>query len=96
MSFRTRSSPLETISEVPIEGIVGDDELYYMTAEIWNPDTEDWDIYDLALAAKMKDPVNFSIGQLGQICCLAHFSLHLCLSVCLLVLCIPLQVIWQY
>lgn len=54
MSFATRTSPLETISEVKLEGVVGDDELYYMVAEVWNQTTEEFEPYDLTLAAKIE------------------------------------------
>lgn len=53
MSFAERSSPLQTISEVELECVQTADELYYMTTEIFNPDTEEYEVFDLSLLSNI-------------------------------------------
>ncbi len=53
--------PLETISVINLEMIQGDDELYFVTIEVYNPITEKFEVFDLSLTSKIefaiKDPI---------------------------------------
>ena len=65
MSFTTRSVPLDSVTEIYLEAIKGDDEIYYLTAKIFNQTTEAYDILDLDDVSKIefsiKNPVSGTI-----------------------------------
>jgi hypothetical protein len=65
MSFTTRSVPLDSVTEIYLEAIKGDDEIYYLTAKIFNQTTEAYDILDLddvsRIEFSIKNPVSGTI-----------------------------------
>lgn len=54
MSFTTRSQPLDTVTEIFLEAINGDDELYNLEARVWNNTTEEYEVFDLSLASRLQ------------------------------------------
>lgn len=72
MSLNTRSVPLETISEVYLEMMQGDDEEYTMQIQVFNPVTEEFEDYDLSSVTEIDFSIKSKItgiilynGQLG-------------------------------
>lgn len=65
MSFTTRSVPLDSVTEIYLEAIQGDDEIYYLTASIFNPTTEAYDVLDLDDVSRIdfsiKNPISGTI-----------------------------------
>ncbi len=62
MSSGARSLQLDSISVVDLETVQGDDELYFGELDVWNPQTEEFEDFNLSLTTKIeftiKDPTS--------------------------------------